>query len=40
MRRREVLTLIGSAAIAQLVRPPVARAQDAGRAAAAVSKED
>jgi putative tryptophan/tyrosine transport system substrate-binding protein len=31
MRRREFVTLIGSAAVAQLVRPPVARAQDAGR---------
>jgi putative tryptophan/tyrosine transport system substrate-binding protein len=31
MNRREFVTFIGSAAVAQLVRPPVARAQDAGR---------
>ena len=31
MTRREFITLIGSAAVAQLVRPPVARAQEAGR---------
>jgi hypothetical protein len=30
-KRREFVTLIGSAAVAQLVRPPVGRAQDAGR---------
>jgi len=31
VRRREFVTLIGSAAVAQLVRPSVARAQDVGR---------
>jgi hypothetical protein len=31
MMRREFVTLIGSAVVAQLVRSPVARAQEAGR---------
>ena len=31
MKRREFVTLIGSAVVAQLIRPPVARAQDAAR---------
>ena len=31
MTRREFVTLIGGAAVAQLVRPHVAQAQDAGR---------
>ena len=31
MKRREFVTLIGSAAVAQLIQPRVARAQDAGR---------
>jgi hypothetical protein len=31
MKRREFVTLIGSATVAQFVRPRVARAQDAGR---------
>ena len=29
MKRREFAILVGNAAVAQLVRPPVARAQDA-----------
>ena len=31
VKRREFAILVGSAAVAQLVRPPIARAQDAAR---------